>query len=29
MEVSKSSLPINALFILQEPMRIENDLPSN
>jgi hypothetical protein len=29
MEAWKSSLPINGLLILQEPMRIENDLPSN
>jgi hypothetical protein len=29
MEASKSSPPINGLLILQEPMRIENDLPSN
>jgi hypothetical protein len=29
MEASKSSPPINGLFILQEPMRIENDLLSN
>jgi hypothetical protein len=28
MEASKSSPPINGLFILQEPMRIENDFPS-
>jgi len=29
MEASKSSPSINGHLILQKPMRIENDLPSN
>jgi hypothetical protein len=29
MEVSKSFPPINGLLVFQEPMRIENDMPSN
>jgi hypothetical protein len=28
-ELRKSSPPIHGLFLLQKPMRIENDLPSN